>query len=76
MLAKTRNPPTVCSCAKPQRVSFTDSFGASPVSSALDHSARRDPCRSDYHHSTQTEAFINHYFKHPIRALQTHTAAR
>ena len=29
--------------AKPQRVSITDSFGASPVSSALDHSARRDP---------------------------------
>jgi hypothetical protein len=28
---------------KPQRVSFTDSFGACPVSSALDHSARRDP---------------------------------
>ena len=28
---------------KPQRVSITDSFGASPASSALDHSARRDP---------------------------------
>jgi hypothetical protein len=31
---------------KPQRVSITDSFGASPVSSALDHSARRDPGRA------------------------------
>jgi hypothetical protein len=28
---------------QPQRVSQTDSFGASPVSSALDHFARRDP---------------------------------
>jgi len=31
------------SAGKLQRVSITDSFGASPVSSALDHSARRDP---------------------------------
>ena len=31
---------------KPQRVSITDSFGASPVSSALDHSAGRDPGRA------------------------------
>jgi hypothetical protein len=30
---------------KQQRVSITDSFGASPVSSALDHSAGRDPGR-------------------------------
>ena len=29
--------------AKQQRVSIADSSGASPVSSALDHSARRDP---------------------------------
>jgi len=28
---------------QPQRVSQTDSFGASPVSSALDHPAGRDP---------------------------------
>ena len=28
---------------QPQRVSQTDSFGASPVSSALDHSDGRDP---------------------------------
>src|ERR1035437_5641619 len=28
---------------QPHRVSITDSFGASPVSSALDHPARRDP---------------------------------
>jgi hypothetical protein len=28
---------------KPQRVSITDSFGASPASSALDRSAGRDP---------------------------------
>ncbi len=43
MLAKTRNPPTAGSQAKLQRVSIADSFGANPVSSALDHSARRDP---------------------------------
>ena len=43
MLAKTRNPPTAGPQAKLQRVSIADSFGASPVSSALDHSARRDP---------------------------------
>ena len=29
--------------SQPQRVSIADSSGASPVSSALDHSARRDP---------------------------------
>jgi len=29
--------------SQPQRVSIADSPGASPVSSALDHSARRDP---------------------------------
>ncbi len=43
MLAETRNPPTAGPQAKLQRVSIADSFGASPVSSALDHSARRDP---------------------------------
>jgi hypothetical protein len=31
---------------KPQRVSITDSFGASPVSSASDYSAGRDPGRA------------------------------
>ena len=41
--AETRNPPLANPSGKPQRVSITDSFGASPVSSALDHSARRDP---------------------------------
>ncbi len=40
---KTRNPLTASSQAKLQRVSIADSSGASPVSSALDHSARRDP---------------------------------
>jgi hypothetical protein len=34
------------SAGQPERVSITDSFGASPVSSALDHSARRDPGRA------------------------------
>ena len=43
MLAKTRNPLTASSQAKLQRVSIADSSGASPVFSALDHSARRDP---------------------------------
>jgi hypothetical protein len=40
---KTRNPLPGQPMGQPQRVSITDSFGASPVSSALDHSARRDP---------------------------------
>ena len=43
MLVETRNPPTAGSQAKLQRVSIADSSGASPVLSALDHSARRDP---------------------------------
>jgi hypothetical protein len=43
ILAKARNPLPASLSGKPQRVSITDSFGASPVSSALDHSARRDP---------------------------------
>ena len=43
ILAETRNPLTASPSGKPQRVSTTDSFGASPVSSALDHSAGRDP---------------------------------
>ncbi len=45
MLARARNPLPASPSGKPQRVSITDSFGASPVSSALDHSARRDPGR-------------------------------
>jgi len=40
---QTRNPLAVSPSGQPQRVSITDSFGASPVSSALDHSAGRDP---------------------------------
>jgi hypothetical protein len=40
---KTRNPQTASPPSQPQRVSITDSFGANPVSSAMDHSARRDP---------------------------------
>jgi len=43
MLVKTRNPPPSSLSAKQQRASIADSSGASPVSSALDHSARRDP---------------------------------
>jgi hypothetical protein len=41
----TRNDtkPSASPSGKQQRVSITDSFGACPVSSALDHSARRDP---------------------------------
>jgi hypothetical protein len=41
--AKNTKPSGSQPIGKPQRVSITDSFGASPVSSALDHSARRDP---------------------------------
>jgi len=46
ILVETGNPPTASPLGQPQRVSITDSFGASPVSSALDHSARRDPGRA------------------------------
>ena len=42
-LAKTRNPLLTSSSSQSQRVSHTDSFGASPVSSALDHFTGRDP---------------------------------
>jgi hypothetical protein len=38
-----RSPLTASPSGQPQRTSHTDSFGASPVSSALDHSAGRDP---------------------------------
>ena len=38
-----RGPLTASPMSQPQRTSYTDSFGASPVSSALDHSAGRDP---------------------------------
>jgi hypothetical protein len=40
---ETRNPLAAGLQGKPQRVPLIDSFGASPASSALDHSARRDP---------------------------------
>ncbi len=40
---KNTKPSTAGTRAKQQRVSNADSFGASPVSSALDHSAGRDP---------------------------------
>ena len=40
---KTQNPPPPGSVTRQERVTSTDSCGASPVSSALDHSARRDP---------------------------------
>jgi hypothetical protein len=43
IMAETRNPLPVSPSGKPQRVSITDSFGTSLVSSALDHSAGRDP---------------------------------
>jgi hypothetical protein len=43
ILVETRNPPTASPSDQPHRVSITDSFGASPASSAMDHSARRDP---------------------------------
>jgi hypothetical protein len=42
---KNTNPPTVSPSGQLQRVSITNSFGASPVSSAMDHSARRDTGR-------------------------------
>ena len=44
--AETRNPPQEAPSGKPQRVSITDSFGASPVSSASDYSAGCDPSRA------------------------------
>jgi hypothetical protein len=43
ILVETRNPLLFNTQAKQQRVSIADSFGASPVFSALDHSAKRDP---------------------------------
>src|SRR5579859_1137908 len=46
ILVETRNPPTASPSGQPQRVSITDSFGANPGSSAMDHSARRDPGRA------------------------------
>jgi hypothetical protein len=58
---------------KPQRVSITDSFGASPVSSALDHSAGRDPGGAN----TTLPCFqINHESVGSIHALQMLAAAR
>ena len=42
ILVETRNPLTANPSGQLQRVSITDSFGASPAS-AMDHSARRDP---------------------------------
>jgi len=43
IMLETRNPPTASPSGKSQRVLITDSFGARPASSALGHSARRDP---------------------------------
>ena len=43
ILVKNTNPPPSRPQAKQQRVSIADSSGASPVSSALSHSAGRDP---------------------------------
>ena len=43
MLVKTRNPPPSGRMTEQQRVTSTDSCGASPGKSALDRSARRDP---------------------------------
>ena len=42
-LATTTKPSAASLWGQPQRVSHTDSFGASPVSSALDHHVGRDP---------------------------------
>jgi hypothetical protein len=51
---ETRNPPQEAPSGKPQRVSITDSFGASPVSSASDYPAGRDPGRALQHsHATK-----------------------
>jgi hypothetical protein len=46
-LCRNTKPSAANPSGKLQRVSITDSFGASPVSSALDHSARRDPGRAN-----------------------------
>jgi len=43
MLARTRNPPPSGLVSQTVEGLDADSFGASPVFSALDHSARRDP---------------------------------
>ena len=40
---KNTKPSTAQHASQAAEVSIADSFGASPVSSALDHSARRDP---------------------------------
>jgi hypothetical protein len=71
--AETRNPPLASPSGKPQRVSITDSFGASPVSSALDHSARARPRQSDYNTNTQPKGLI---INAPLSALQIYTSAR
>jgi hypothetical protein len=46
-LCRNTKPSAANPSGKLQRVSITDSFGASPVSSALDHSARRNPGRAN-----------------------------
>ena len=62
MLEETRNPPPASPSGQLQRVSITDSFGANPVSSALDHSARRDPGGAIHHN-------IKHHFDGSILSL-------
>jgi len=71
--AETRNPLQEAPSGKPQRVSITDSFGASPVSSASDYSAGRDPRQSDYNTNTQLKGPI---INASLPALQIHTYAR
>jgi len=62
---------------KPQRVSNTDSFGASPASSALDHSARRDPGGATTTLTrTQRPLKTSHNSNVSNRALQMHAPAR
>ena len=52
ILVERRNPPTASPSGQRQRVSITHSFGANPVSSAMDHSARRDPGRAKPQYQT------------------------
>jgi hypothetical protein len=56
-LAKTRNPLLTSSSSQSQRVSNTDSFGASPASSALDHFTGRDPRKASTTIACQSGCF-------------------
>ena len=68
-LSRTCETPCQPPVGKPQRVSITDSFGASFVWSALESLRKARPRRSEFNLNTHPDDLnIEHYFNNTIRA--------